>query len=256
MAERKEPTLSGIRPERDEIRSGAQSSAQSNAQKASRPPGAQPRQGSRPPAPRPSGSSPLAFVAIIIALLGVGVGGYGVWQMQEAKKVMQSAEVRIVELEARLNLSNSQSGQSVTQILERVDKAEEQYDLLWANYRSHRDGIAENKTAITKFDSTLKTAAADAKAAKAASDEYKSKIASLQSRASEQQLLLTRVSENNGNAEKRLQQVDQLAKQLETKVNEMAATTANNEEAIRAIDSFRRSANADIQQLKQRLGAP
>lgn len=252
MADRKEPTLSGIRPEHDEIRSGAA--------KANRPTGGAPRQGQRPPQPKyreakPS-SSPLAMIALVVALLGVGAGGFSFWKLQESEVARTDAERRIVELEGRLNLSNSESDQSVTRILERVDKAEEQYDLLWANYRTHRDGIAQSNDSVKRLDGSVKTAATDAKAAKVLAEGHESKISSLQSKTSEQQLLLTRVSENNGNAQTRLQQVDQLAKQLEATVNELAATSASNEEAIKAIDAFRRSANNDIQQLKQRLGTP
>jgi len=253
MAERKEPTLSGIRPERDEIRS--------NTAKVKRPAGGASRQAPRPSPRVNNASSPLALIALIVALLGVGTGGFSFWKLQQSEVARTDAERRIAELEGRLNLTSDESSQSVTAIHEKLDWADSEIRKLWGvSNDKNKKSIQANTRKLTAINKLAKSAADDAKKAKASSDSQKSILASVRTQTNEQQLLLTRVSESSSDSRQQLRDVDALAKQLEIKVTRLETSlvsrVGSNEEAIKAIDAFRRSANSDIQQLKQRLGTP
>jgi septal ring factor EnvC (AmiA/AmiB activator) len=76
---------------------------------------------------------------------------------------------------------------------------------------------------------------------------------------SEQQLVLSRVSEEIDVLEQQLRAATDKAAKLENQLsklqNSLSPRVASNEKAIKVIDAFRRTANSDIQQLKERVGA-
>ena len=51
-------------------------------------------------------------------------------------------------------------------------------------------------------------------------------------------------------------QLNSLEKSLKTSQQDLNTRVASNEDAINAIDAYRRQVNRDIQQIKQQLGAP
>src|SRR5690554_1980272 len=107
VQDRKEPTLSGIKPERDEI-----ASHQNRINKRPPPPPPSRPAGGSAPAPQAAApkSSALTVIALLLALVGVAGAGFGVWQFQESQAALTVANERITELEARLNLTSTESG--------------------------------------------------------------------------------------------------------------------------------------------------
>ena len=53
-----------------------------------------------------------------------------------------------------------------------------------------------------------------------------------------------------------MDQLNSLEKSLKTSQQDLNTRVASNEDAINAIDAYRRQVNRDIQQIKQQLGAP
>lgn len=251
VQDRKEPTLSTIKPERDEI-----ASHQSRLNQ--RPQAGGP---SRPAAsrPAPAKTSSMAVFAFLLALLGIGTATFSVWQLQAAQQSLASAGSRITELEGRLNLTSTESDQSVTKIHEKLDWADTEIRKLWGvSYDTNRKAIQANKSHLDGLDKIAKTAAADAKKAGETASSQQTTLATLRSQSSEQQLILTRANEKIDALESQLNEATNKTKQLEAQLGELqtlSGRVASNEEAIRAIDAFRRSANGDIQQLKQQVGA-
>lgn len=248
--DRKEPTFSGIKPDSDEVSSHSQSTNQ-GAPKISANSSNQ-RQPSRSrPAPPPAKSG-LAIFALLIALVGVGAAGFSVWQLQESQKTLADAELRIQELEGRLNLTNSESDQSVTAIHEKLKWADSEIRKLWgvSNDRNKK-AIKQATDDIAKLSSDLKKATADAKSAKQASDSQGTAVSTLKTLTNEQQLVLSQLADDISSAKNQLSKFNQLETKLTALENDLPKRIKTNEEAIQAIDSFRRSANADIQQLKQ-----
>ncbi|MEX1032540.1 MAG: hypothetical protein WDZ30_04220 [Cellvibrionaceae bacterium] len=250
VQDRKEPTLSGIKPERDEI-----ASHQSRIN--TRPQGGASRPAATRPAPAKSSST--AVFAFLLALVGIGAAAFSVWQLQAAQQTMAAAEGRIAELEARLNLTSTESDQSVTKIHEKLEWADSEIRKLWGvSYDTNRKGIEANKNQLAGLDKIAKTAAADAKKANEISSGQQNTLASLRSQSGEQQLIVTRATEQIDALQRQLREMTDKTTALEAQVdklqNSLAPRVANNEEAIKAIDSFRRTANSDIQALKERVG--
>ncbi len=255
VQDRKEPTFSGIKSESDEIdahsnppqRGAPQASGKnSNNRTSSR---------SNSPRHQPPVKSGLAVFALLVALIGVGAAGFSVWQLQISQKKLNDAEGRIAELEGRLNLTSSESDQSVTAIHEKLKWADSEIRKLWGvSNDKNKKAIEQSKAAITKLKSDVKTASANAKAARDAGELQKASVGKLKTLTNEQQLVLTQLSDDVANTKKQVNQLNE----LETKISSLdglMTRVKTNEEAIQAIDSFRRSANADIQQIKQQMSA-
>lgn len=251
VQDRKEPVLSGIKPERDEI-----ASHQSRLNKRATPPPSRPGGGPGPSvsAPPRRGGSALAIIALLLALVGTGVGAFGVWQLQESQAALASANDRIVELEARLNLTSTESGQSVSQIHEKLEWADSEIRKLWGvSYDTNRKAIRTNADNIAQLDKIAKAAAADAKKANELATAQRSALETLRGQSGEQQLRLSRASEEIDLLTQQLKDTTAKLNTLNGQVSNLPARVASTEEAIKAIDAFRRTANNDIQQLKQRV---
>src|SRR5690606_34015416 len=162
--ERREPTLSSSSstaslPEREEppVRRRAPESSSSR---------------SSPTYAQPPATSPLAVIALIVALAGVGLGGYFGWKFTEAQTRLEAADARILDLENRLSMSSDESSQSLTQVDAKLKWADSEIRKLWGISNDiNRKAIAANTEKITGLTNNLaavKKEAAGAKAAAAA----------------------------------------------------------------------------------------
>lgn len=250
VQDRREPTISAIKPERDEIASHQNRLNQRPAAPS------RPATASRP---APAKRSATAVFAFLLALVGIGTASFSVWKLQEAQRALTSSNARIAELEARLNLTNTESDQSVTKIHEKLDWADSEIRKLWGvAYDTNRKAIAANKTDLQTVGKVANSAAAEAKKANQLAQSQQNTLSTLQTQSGEQQLILTRNNEQIDSLQQRLREVTDKANALNAQVdklqNSLPSRVASNEEAIKAIDAFRRSANSDIQQLKDRMG--
>jgi methyl-accepting chemotaxis protein len=238
VQDRKEPTLNSIAPDRDEILT------HQNRMGSKRPPN-QRRGASRPPS---SGSSPMGAFALIVAIVATAGAGVAGWQLFETQKALSDATVRIENMETQLNLNNNQSSQSVTKLFERLDNADAEVRKLWGvAYDTNRKAIATNKDSITAVSGRVNDATSAAKEAKDA-------IGSIRAQSNEQQLVVNRVLEDVKIQEQQMKQLTDLANRVEALSKKLETRVGESEEAIEAINAFRRTTNNDIQQLKQQLG--
>lgn len=250
--ERREPTLSSSSnsvPERDEP--PARKPAAENARDT--------RPTRAPAAPPPSSSSSaLAVFALLLAVVGVGIGGYFGWQLTETRTQLLASDARIAELEDRLSMSSDESSQSLTQVDAKLKWADSEIRKLWGVSNDvNRKAIAANSekiTGLTKELAVVKKNASDAKttaaglqpqltASKAAVDASIAKIDSALGGLTEQRKRIQDLTE----------QLDRTEAQL-ANLRALEAKVQTNEEAIAAIDAYRRSLNRDLLQIRQQLG--
>ena len=101
--ERREPVISGLRPEKDEIARHQTRTAPSAAatQRAI--------QGARPIIVR----SKLAPVAFVVALAGVAMAAIAYLDLVETRRLLAGAEARIAELESKFEVSDDESSASL-----------------------------------------------------------------------------------------------------------------------------------------------
>lgn len=251
--ERREPTLSSSStpPDRDEPPMSRQSieSREAREQRSVR---------TRAAPPSAPASNGLAIFALLLALAGVGIGGYFGWQLIETRAQLVASDARIADLENRLSMSSDESSQSLTQVDAKLKWADSEIRKLWGVSNDvNRKAIAANGEKIaglTKDLATVKKTADEAKAtvaglppqiaaSKTAMDASVAKIESALGGLTEQRKRIQDLTE----------QLDRTEAQL-ANLRALEAKVRTNEEAIAAIDAYRRSLNRDILQIKQQLG--
>ncbi len=75
-------------------------------------------------------------IMLILLTLGMGGAGYAAYYFYDQYQYQQrQTELRIGDLEARLLLTSENAEESDSDLMERINRSIEQYDLLWANWR-------------------------------------------------------------------------------------------------------------------------
>ncbi|MDO6747908.1 hypothetical protein [Gilvimarinus sp. 1_MG-2023] len=245
--ERKEPTLSGIVAERDDHHEPAPGGAsQTHAE-------------TEPQVIRESsGPGVVAVLALLLAFAGIGGGGYLAYLLTESQKSLVAAENRITDLEARLDLNSDQSSETVDAIRDKLDWADSEIRKLWGvSHDKNRKQIQANKEAIAANKRSVSGAEKDAASARAASASLKrdleGKLAGLESQLADAQKAMQTLSSSADQIESLSIDVQRVTQQMPG-LRGLATRVKTNEEAINAIDAYRRSINRDILQLKQQLG--
>ena len=168
--ERKEPTLSGIVPERDDD-SLDKAPPQAERPQTSSKGGSSRRQTPPPPppsAPSSSGPSFLAIFALVLAIGALGYGGYLTWKFTEAQKELVAAQNQITNLEARLDLSSNQSSETVDDIRDKLDWADSEIRKLWGvSHDTNRKKITANEDALAALKKQVAATEKDAATARA-----------------------------------------------------------------------------------------
>ena len=227
----------------------------------------------RPGRPRPGrsrsrgGSSSLLFVNAVLVVLVAALLGAGWFIFEQHGRIVQSeaaladASGRIGTLEDRLRRTEQLISASDTDLAAKHDENFGQIDLLWGNYRKHRDAIQ----ALEAKDKTFQTAVSRAEGSIKA---VQGKVSALETAVARQQDVATRLTELDIQLQASIKQmrdvVDransayQMASRLEAS---LGADVAKIKSDIAAIDANRAQVNADIVELKRnvndlRLGTP
>lgn len=253
MPERREPTISSSRPESEDAsrrNSNAEPTAHSSRQQTQKP-SSRARESSHHsvrPVVIKSKSGPFA---LFLAFLAIGASAFLFWQSQQSQIVLQKtladSEARIAELESKLALTGDEASASVTALQAKLKWADSEIRKLWGvSYDTNRKNITDNATAITTANKQLN--AVDGKI-KSATQNVETDVKLLNELVDTQQVSLALIEQKiaaaNKAAEKMTQDNTALKKRIET-----------NEQAIEAIDAFRRSVNQQILQLKGATSTP
>jgi len=190
--------------------------------------------------------SPLGGIALLFGLAGVGLAGFVYWQFmqlqQQFEQSSQAAEVRIALLESQLELTGDESTASVTALQAKLKWADSEIRKLWGvAYDTNRKNITANKEAIAKVARTATSANSAINAYKKSSQLDISVINELVDTQAQKVKALDASNENAIQAVSRVQNT----------VNGVEKRITSNEQAIEAIDAFRRQVNADLIALKR-----
>lgn len=267
--ERKEPTMSGLEPI---AAPAARPATVGRTSPRKTPTPAQPRPAPQPAAsqppvpPRPvTKSSPLLPFAFILALTGLGLGGFVYLELIKVQQSALAAELRIKDLEGRLELSDDESSQSVAALAAKLKWADSEIRKLWGvAHDRNRKAIDANKASLlalkktlTSVGRSLKSASADAGSAKKLVASYQAQLGGLeQSMAAYETRLALVVEQSSGQTSDLRELVDQsnrLDSKLKKLQSDLAGRVKTNEEAIEAIDAYRRTTNRELLQIQQRL---
>jgi uncharacterized protein HemX len=202
-------------------------------------------------------SSSLPAIALVIALVAAAGAGFLGWQLFEAQTMLKQADVRIKGLEQQLSLTSEESSASVVTLQSNLKKLDTEVRRIAGLVETNRKAIAANTektTAVTRDLANVQKVSNDAKtglaslkqevtASKAVADAAAAKIDGVVSSTSKQTQSVQQLKE----------QVDKLRFEM-TALDNLTTRVSNSEEAISAIDDFRRSTNRELLQIKQQLG--
>lgn len=203
-------------------------------------------------------SSSVPAIALVIALAAAGGAGFLGWQLFQAQAMLKQADMRIQGLEQQLSLTSEESSASVVGLQSNLKKLDAEVRRIAGLVETNRKAIADGaeKTAAVARDATnaqklgneAKTGLASLKqevaANKAVADASAAKIDGM----------TTGVSQQAQSVQNLKEELDKMQLEM-TALDSLAARTRTNEEAISAIDDFRRSTNRELLQIKQQLGA-
>lgn len=245
--ERKEPTLSGIVPEKD-------NQEPRPARGGNRPPPTY-----MPPPSENAGPGFVAVLALLLAFVGIGVSGYFAWQFTESQKELVEARQRIAGLETRLNIDSDESSQTLDQIQDKLKWADSEIRKLWGvSQDTNRKRIVANEDNINNLTRKLGQVEKDTAAARSTATnmraELQASIDSLKGDLSKAREALGTLESSAGNLSSLRDSIDRVAQQMPG-LRDLAGRVKTNEEAIAAIDSYRRNINRDILQLKEQLSS-
>lgn len=239
--QRREPTFDG-----------SNSSSSMDPQIPNGPAGGRQRYTAPPPsAPEPAaesssggGSSFLAIVALLLALAGLGGAGFLYTQWQDTRVQLLDAEARIVQLEKRFEMSGEESAASVEVLNAKVKENSAEIRKLWGvSYDTNRKSIAANKATA---DAAKKDVAALSSKLKGFESSLK-KVAALESE-------IAKLKESTVSASRETKdKVASLERQLSSVRADLTARVGANEEAVQSIDSYRRTVNKDLVQLRDAI---
>ena len=205
------------------------------------------------------GTSSLLFVNALLVVLVAALLGAGWFLFEQHKRIVQSEETlagasnRIGTLEERLRRTEQLISASDTDLLAKNEENFGQIDLLWGNYRKHRDAIG----ALEAKDVTFRTAVSRAEGSIKA---VQGKVSALETAVAKHQDVAARVTELDIQLQDSIKQmrnvVDransayQMASRLEDSVG---ADVAKLKSDITAIDAHRAQVNADLADLKRQV---
>ena len=247
--ERKEPTLSGGSSSANNEREEAPVRRSTSTYD-------EPRTARSPAdyAPASSSSSTVPAIALVLALLGVGGAGFLGFQLMEAKTIIEKDSARIAQLESQLNVTSTESTQSVAALGINLQKIDGEVKKLWdATKKSNTDhnekenslskSIESAKAEINNLKGDTNSLKQDSLSHKASIEEIPPRIDELNKNIAEQRKKITDVAAG----------VNTLAGQVKS-AEGLASRITRTGEAIDAIDDNRRTINKDLLQIKQQLG--
>ncbi|ACE83853.1 hypothetical protein [Cellvibrio japonicus] len=207
--------------------------------------------------PPPRSSSALPAIALIIALVAVGGAGYLAWQLLQAQGHLQQAEARIANLEQKLNLTSEESSASVVTLQANLKTLDSELRKLSASTEDNRKALAvanEKINAVGRDTAVAKKDGADAKAGlNSLKQEVTTSKAAVDAAIAKVDTMAGGISQQAQNLQSLRERLDRMQLELAA-IDSIAAKTRTNEEAIAAIDEFRRSTNRELLQIRQQIG--
>ncbi len=202
----------------------------------------------------PSSASPVPAIALVIALVGVlGAAFLGFQLMELQAKSVKDAE-RIAQLESQLDVTSTNSTQSVGALqinLQKVDgdvkKLQDVVRKLTADHNqtlaSHTKSLENAKAEMGNVKGSINLLQQDSLAHKASFEEVAASFGNVEKNIAAQSKKISDVSAS----------VNVLVNQVKS-AEALASRITKTEEAIDSIDDNRRNLNKDVLLIKQQLG--
>ncbi len=231
MSERREPTISTYSPTKDDAGRPNPGVKASSRQAAA---------SSRSPAARPvvvQKKSILAPFALLFALASCGAAGYLFWQLQLSHKSLKEADQRIAALESKFEMTDDEVNTSTQAMQAKLKWADSEIRKLWGvSYDTNRKAIKQNQEDLAKVAVTANSAK---KAVDTKVNDVVAELKVVSELVEAQQGTFTSLENRNTQLMESIDKLEGAKRELESKVK-------SHEQAIEAIDAFRRKVNQQL----------
>ena len=220
-----------------------------------------------PDGPSRSGGGVGWFWKVLVLILLLGLGGLGYLLVQETER-LSLLQSRFNELETKIVSTDESLNQSGVMLAVKLKDQEETLGKHWSEIKKLW-GVSNdrNRKKIESHEKTIKGQEEIIKGLQASMAARKKDVAGLTDKltkmgksvdtsASASLAAKLEVNDMVGRSQDLVDQLNSLEQSLKTSQQNLKTRVASNEEAINAIDAYRRQVNRDIQQIKQQLGAP
>lgn len=205
----------------------------------------------------PVASGKLPVVLGVIAALALGWAGALQFQLSRAASDLEAWQMRVVDLEKRLSVTDESSTQSLAALQVKVKEQEEAVTRLRDESFKHAKATLDQHTSqLAALDQTLKSTQGTATKTAQAADEQRKLIdtakAQLDQLAPTVELSKRRLEEQQAAIES-VTEKGRFTSSVVEKLNLRMSTT---EEWVQSINNFRKQTNREIVDIKQQISGP
>ena len=198
------------------------------------------------------------FMLTILTLGLFATGGAGYYfyteglQMQEQ---LNAAQVRIMQLQNRLNLTDEAAQQSSGTLLEKVDANFTQIDLLWANYRNHTASLAEIKKFVESAKGTITSMEGAISGHSKTLNEATAQLTNMQARLETITSNIAGMDDLDDQLTSILSDLNGVKSTVATLQNGLVSRVSSTEQDIESINVYRLQLNQTLSSIQDRLNA-
>lgn len=205
----------------------------------------------------PAATGKLPIVLGVIAALALGWAGALQYQLSRAASDLDAWQMRVVDLEKRLSVTDESSTQSLAALQVKVKEQEEAVTRLRDDsFKRAKATLDQHSTQLAALDQTLKTTqATSAKTAQAADDQRKLIDAAkgqLDQLAPTVELSKRRLEEQQA----AIESVTEKGRSTSSVVEKLNLRMSTTEEWVQSINNFRKQTNREIVDIKQQISGP
>ncbi len=205
------------------------------------------RIGDVPPVKHGSGGGGFMTGLLFLLVLGLGAGGYYLYQQLElAKAQIALDQERIVRMEKQLLITDESLDESATAIEKKIHFLDTEVRKLWDNvWKKHKAELAGHDQRLAALEKSLKASQGELSQTRQQLQSDREQLSALKQQLAKAQSATTANSKR----------IDELRKngQLAAEVARLEQRVAANEEWLASVNAFRRQINGDITALRESI---
>ncbi len=197
-------------------------------------------------------------LVVLVLLATAAWAGYLHQKLQIAEKSLQNYELRIGDLERRLNVTDESMGESSAAMKVKLRELDSEVRKLWDNvWKKSKARLAAHEALLEKHTQSIADSDTFIASAKQQMTKRDDVVAGLSQQLKKTQQLHSQVAENQlmlNQQEKSLEIVADKSNRVSADLGKLDRRVKGTEEWVESINGFRRQVNRDLGTLKQSVG--
>jgi methyl-accepting chemotaxis protein len=205
-----------------------------------------------------TGIKTLLTLVVLVLLATTAMAGYMFQRLQAAEGSIRNYELRIVDLERQLDVTDESMSESSVAMKVKIREMDSEIRKLWDNvWKKSRERMAGFDAQLEKNNKTIAANQSFVTSAKQQFSKTEDVVASLSSQLKKSQQLQSQFAKSQStiaSQQKSLEQVADKANRLRNEIVQLDRRVKGTEEWVESINGFRRQVNRDLSALKQNVG--